>query len=308
MKDVGVIERFYALFAGNPRCTGRYAPKTNVVTTEYLPVTEQDITLHLAGIRGVGVAPIMDDDTVRWCALNMNPQRNPAGELSLVAVADRIEAIELPLLPCRSRSGGVHAFAFFQQPTAAAKAIAMCAEWRRRLGVRRTDSYPKEATLRDREALRFPSYLMLPYLGGDGTERYCWHKGRRLMLASFLDGAKAYAISEQTAEETLAEEPRMPVLSGLVKRLYPRYVRWSVAIDGHRVDHLTTTELFSWHAMRACIAERLTRVAPDMPGRDWDRTLQGLMRDVTIIDMAQPRSIQTHAVTRALEEQSDTEY
>ena len=61
-----------------------------------------------------GVVPIRDDSTCLWGSVDIDKY-----DIDLIDVVRKVEAAKLPLLPCRSKSGGLHLFLFASEPVPA---------------------------------------------------------------------------------------------------------------------------------------------------------------------------------------------
>jgi len=105
--------RFKALFDGH---AGLYGIYNNVAATgdEHgkrigadRRTTKGVVTVdlyrqHLAGRSGLGICPIRGDSTVRFGAIDIDQY----AELSHAGIAAKLASIKLPLVVCRSKSGG----------------------------------------------------------------------------------------------------------------------------------------------------------------------------------------------------------
>src|SRR5579859_5051062 len=81
------------------------------------PVTLALWQEHLDGKRPLGIAPIRIDSSCLWGSIDIDQY-----DIDLVEVVRRVEDAGLPLVPCRSKSGGLHLFMFFVEPVEAAAA------------------------------------------------------------------------------------------------------------------------------------------------------------------------------------------
>src|ERR1700743_2143102 len=109
--------RFHALFAGLERSHGIYFPIdkeredgkrtcSRQPATPLEPVTDELWIEHLAGRNGLGIVPIREDSTCRFGAIDIDVYDG----LDHAAIAGRMVEMNIPLIPCRSKSGGCHAF------------------------------------------------------------------------------------------------------------------------------------------------------------------------------------------------------
>ena len=69
---------------------------------------------HVEGKRPLGIIPIREDSTCSWGSIDIDEY-----DVDALAVVKKIEQMKLPLVPCRSKSGGLHLFLFVTEPVAA---------------------------------------------------------------------------------------------------------------------------------------------------------------------------------------------
>lgn len=181
-----LIEKFAALFAGLTRAKGRYVVTTNPsqavigekakgkAATISEPVTIDDYAKHLRGEIGLGIVPVRDDGTCVFGAIDID-QYTGIDHASLVAKA---AALAVPLMICRSKSGGAHAYVFAPEPgMQAPQLIDYLKKVRTLLGVdprKAREIFPKQKA----QSGGIGNWINLPYFGAtprkairaDGTE------------------------------------------------------------------------------------------------------------------------------------------
>lgn len=150
------------------------------------PVTEELWALHLSGKRPLGVITIRGDDTCLWGCVDVDVY-----DVSHAALVALIEQRKLPLLVCRTKSGGAHVFAFFREPVPAEAVAAALREVAALLGHGKSEVFPKQArVLLDKGDLG--SWLNMPYYGGDASTRVCVKRGgAHMTLGEFMRAAEA---------------------------------------------------------------------------------------------------------------------
>ena len=84
--------------------SGKTQGKANVVRETR---TKEHWERHLAGQQSIGIIPINEDNACRWGCIDID-QYN----FDHKALIDKIQAAKLPLVVCRSKSGGAHVFLF----------------------------------------------------------------------------------------------------------------------------------------------------------------------------------------------------
>jgi hypothetical protein len=193
--------RFFVRFAGLTRAHGHFRPQgpererdgkqEGFTETVPAPVTEELWHGHLAGVYGIGGIPITDEGTCRWGAIDVDIDKRP----DLIRIAEDVRRLELPLIICRSKSGGAHLYLFCAEEVPATMLRGKLMEWSVALGYSGVEVFPKQVRLagpRD-----FGNWINLPYFNGDATVRYAIDSlGARLTTEQFLDLADTLAVTE----------------------------------------------------------------------------------------------------------------
>lgn len=206
------IARFMALFPGNPRSSGRFIPVKDKMHTEYAGVTPEDVAAHLEGKVGVGVVPIMDDNSCMWAAIDID-NHDSDEDIPLKPLEELIRANRLPLLACRSKSGGIHTYMFCEKLQPASRVRILMGHFARVLGHPKAEIFPKQGLLTtDKDGKKaFGNWLNLPYMGGDKTVRYAVYEGKKLSLPEFLDRAETSRATEADLRAiAFADHPDAP--------------------------------------------------------------------------------------------------
>lgn len=208
MKDLA--ERLMALFAGLERAYGIYkiddpaAPgkKKGNARTLQEPVTVELWEQHLRGEIQLGIVPIRDDATCVFGAIDVDDYK-----LDHAALLAKIKKQKLPLVMCRSKSGGAHLYGFFAQGTAAEAARELLSDWAAALGYGNVEIFPKQNRLHSNADTG--NWINMPYCGGNATERYCLRDGEKLTLEEFLEYAPKKRITPKHFEKTEAAKPEL---------------------------------------------------------------------------------------------------
>src|SRR3954471_3657554 len=101
---LNLANQFRSLFNGR---TDAYGLRHGEVVRA--PLTVRQYALHLEGDKPLGVFPLMDDGTVRFCAIDLDRQDPDTAW----ALADRLPG---PAYVERTRSGNYHVWSFFDEP------------------------------------------------------------------------------------------------------------------------------------------------------------------------------------------------
>lgn len=212
-----LAENFNRLFAGLGRSSGRYVvpddakpDETGKVLgrawTTKAPVTLELWRSHLSGKKatvrmertgeeitgavGLGIVPIRDDATVVFGAIDVDVY-----PLDLKALLARVKALGLPLLVCRTKSGGAHLYLFLKEPASAEIARERLMEWAVALGFPGVEVFPKQTRLVESSE---GDWINIPYSGGDRSLRYGLKAdGSAMTAAEFVAAADAIAVTPE---------------------------------------------------------------------------------------------------------------
>lgn len=193
-EDVG---RFLNLFRANQRSFGQFRPsaKTQAVTVR-ARYTEEHIRSHLEGEVGLGLVPIQDDDNCMWGAIDIDVHGPNKQNVDLLQIEEKVRTLKLPLVVCRSRSGGAHLYVFMTEPVPAERARLAMTRWASQLGFPSAEIFPKQITValpKDGNEADRPlgNWLNLPYFDADQTERYAIDGGKQVSFSYFLEICEA---------------------------------------------------------------------------------------------------------------------
>jgi hypothetical protein len=206
---------FASLFNGYSKAYGSFTPvradergkvigKNKTVRGQ---VTLEQIEHHLIGDGStIGIIALRDDDTVLFGAIDYD---NRNADLALLERACRNN--NLPLVVCRSKSGGAHLYAFAQEPVPATIIQRKLEEWSAILGISaQKEIFPKQTSrFNDEDS---GSYINLPYFKYEDTVRYAVIDGKPASLQAFI----TYAQSKKVA---LAELDKP--YDGYISKLFP---------------------------------------------------------------------------------------
>lgn len=211
--DLTLVERFRTLFTGYSQAHGRYdVPAAKVVASgdkvQGRPWTVRgapslDVYLeHLSGTGpGLGVIMLRDDDTVVFGAVDYDVRT-----MNHAKACEAIDRLNLPLVLCRSKSGGGHFYCFTTEPVPASLMRERLDEWKALLGMAsKTETFPKQSSRVDESDIG--SWINLPYYRYTDTVRYAFRGGVQLALEEFLNYAEARRVSmEQLGVSKIKEQ------------------------------------------------------------------------------------------------------
>ena len=158
---------------------GKVEARSSVVRE---PLTEARMTEHLSGKVGIGAIPINDQNECRWGALDIDTY-----PLDLVALNAEIVRKKMPLILCRSKSGGAHLFLFLKSYEPAAIVREYLHEMAVALGFSGCEIFPKQDTILS-ERGDVGNFINLPYFDEENTTRYALNgRGEGMELDEFLN-------------------------------------------------------------------------------------------------------------------------
>jgi len=76
-------------------------------------ITEEDYNQHLNGTKSIGIQPCDDDGLARFGAIDIDPKVYK--NLDIKFYLDTIQQKQLPLIPIKSKSGGLHLYVFTKE-------------------------------------------------------------------------------------------------------------------------------------------------------------------------------------------------
>lgn len=157
---------------------------------------------HLSGERSLGIIPIREDGTCFWGVIDVDMY-----DLSHRNVAEKVKKLGLPLVLCKSKSGGAHLFVFLSEPVSAAEMMARLREWAAMLGYGSSEIFPKQTKLLIEKG-DLGNWLNMPYFDAEKGNRYAVNeKGQGLSLKRFLEAAEEAQI---TADKFINFKPQAP--------------------------------------------------------------------------------------------------
>jgi hypothetical protein len=147
---------------------------------------------HLCGEIGLGIIAEDEAGNCKFGGIDADEY-----DIDIVALASRIEKQKLPLVTCRSKSGGAHLYLFASEPVPAEQMQSALRALTARLGLALKDAGGKSEVI--------TSNLWVPYCGG--IQRAAIKRtGAAMTAGEFLDAAEKVRISPDTIA-ALAKPP-----------------------------------------------------------------------------------------------------
>jgi len=164
--------------------------------------------MHLRGEKPLGVCPIRGDNMCLWGSGDIDEYA-----INLLEVVAQVEASKYPLVPCRSKSGGLHLFLFLAEPVPAGVVRATLKEMMSSLGFASCEIYPAQSELLTERGDQ-GNWMVMPYFGGtfEGrlkTQVGLKKTGAEMTVSEFLGVAeKARVTAEDLSRVHARRGPR----------------------------------------------------------------------------------------------------
>jgi hypothetical protein len=219
-------DRFAALMVGSDKAHGEW---TFTGTTDDKgkvgadnktltgPLTRTLIEQHLRGEKGVGVIPIRADGRCRIGVVDYDTYDSTAYGIAL----EKAQCLRLPMVPVKSKSGGLQLWLFLEDWTPAqdvraflqrvAEVLGMVTEDRATAQMRKdTDIFPAQDAPTEKDG----NWIRLPYFNGldyEKTRIHAYHaNGRAMTLSEFVAAAqpiRSFELVEVEAPQTRDDLP-----------------------------------------------------------------------------------------------------
>lgn len=182
MTDDTVLQ-FADLFSGNRCAFGRFEPSgghredgklTGKCSTITANITKKQYDEHLAGFIGLGICPVNQDGKCAFSVIDIDVY----DASTTIKYLELIKKWGFPLVPFRSKSGGLHLYTFYKEPISAKDAIAVAKRMVFLLGLpQSTEVFPKQSTLASGQS---GNWINLPYFGGDDAPNALYNEQGQL--------------------------------------------------------------------------------------------------------------------------------
>jgi hypothetical protein len=205
-------EKFAAIFDGLKQAYGTYRidrTQSNGKNVGKAAVIQQPRTAglwqdHLAGRgAGIGIIPINENNDCKWGCIDIDQY-----PLDHKALIERIRKLNLPLVVCRSKSGGAHMFLFTSDWISARDMQKALNQISAAMGYGGSEVFPKQVRL-FLERGDVGNFLNLPYFDAEGGLRYAFNDdGTAATLEEFFALYDRFVQTpEQVQALTIEEKP-----------------------------------------------------------------------------------------------------
>lgn len=191
-----LAELFNEVFMGLTRAHGEYeinGERADGKKQGRAKTVREDVTLdkweaHISGTKSLGIIPINDESKCRFGAIDVDTYDG----LDFTEINAKLDKYNLPLFPCKSKSGGVHLYLFTKEWVPAAMMQGKLKEIAAGLGFGGCEIFPKQTHILA-ERGDIGQWINMPYFG---KTRWC----NEMPHQTFIDRVKGAWLSEDQLE------------------------------------------------------------------------------------------------------------
>ena len=212
-----MIDEFVKLFSGLQENFGKadmskveFDAERNKIKPHYTwaqeSVTPFHYKQHLDGKISIGIQPCTKDGKASFGCIDVDPKNYK--EFNIPILLSFIEKYKLPLIACRSKSGGLHLYLFLKVAIDAQTMRDSLASLLLPLELKRTtEIYPKQVELEpDEHGNISGNFINLPYQKEKETTRYALDKNNEpLSLEHFIKIAKESQFDPEELEKLITQ-------------------------------------------------------------------------------------------------------
>ena len=217
----GLLAEYKSLFSGNTSFHGVHQyrkAKTKGKKAEGKswtadgPLTETQYKQHLDGVRGLGVSPLREDSTCAFGAIDVDIYDNDAYCFSIVRA---LYKWDLPVLPFRSKSGGLHLYLFFEGDATTSKlptgteTIRLLTRITQIISSKKNEIFPKQAI---HQSGKQGNWINLPYFNTDNSQQFLIDRSNNRV--SFDDAIKVILNKRASMAKVLNDLEALPFSDG----------------------------------------------------------------------------------------------
>jgi len=155
-------------------------------------LTEDDYVNHFNGLAALGVVPVKLDGTCKWFVIDVDDYK-----IDHLALSKKIFTHNIPLVHCRSKSGGAHLYGLVNEFVKASDVILLAKKWCETLGFdpKRTEIFPKQTKFDNAEAKG--NWVIIPYFAGEKAVDFAIDdNGKKVDFVDFAKFAEARIITK----------------------------------------------------------------------------------------------------------------
>lgn len=206
----GIVEDFRRLFTGFEQAHGVFQPgvraepgqkqegnsfaKAELVTTDLY----ED---HLRGKQGLGIVPAREDGTCSFAVIDVDIY-----DSSPLSIVRAVYKNKIPLIPFRSKSGGLHLYLFLSVVCEVRKVVQVMNQYRKLFQLKKsTEIFPKQNII---EEGKVGSWINIPYFNILDSRQYMYGiDGGPMEIEEALSHIKANRVSYERMTKLMEELP-----------------------------------------------------------------------------------------------------
>lgn len=205
----------------NEKRVGKAATKKGKLTLELWDA-------HLSGKQGLGVVPITSKSECKFGAIDIDQY-----PLDLVKLNEHIQKLALPLVLCRTKSGGAHLYLFATTFIAASVMVTALRSMAAQLGHGGSEIFPKQVKI-IAERGDMGQWINMPYFSCDAqgmSERYGMNRDGQSMYADqfiqYVQGIMVNPVDLENHRPSVQQilEGGPPCLNQLIQTGFPQGTR-----------------------------------------------------------------------------------
>lgn len=160
-------------------------------------IDESVMQSHLDGVSGVGVVPISSGNVCKFGVIDIDVY-----DLDHKALQANIQRLKLPLIHCRSKSGGAHLYLFLDDWESCAMVRELLVEMRSALGFSGSgELFPAQEVINAQDG-EVGNGINIPYFNSEMPTRYAYNKKvEALEVEEFLDFVEKSRVSMASVQE-----------------------------------------------------------------------------------------------------------
>lgn len=206
----GVLDDFIHIFTGNTEAHGVYLPgplalpgqKQEGTCSSKVETVSYDLyEKHLRGEQGLGIVPVRQDGTCTFAVLDIDTY-----DTDHETIVKAVHKYNLPLLPFRSKSGGLHLYLFLETIYDAKRIVQVMNGYRKLFQLKKTtEIFPKQNVIGDGKV---GSWINIPYFNVGEEKQYLYdYDGNPCPLEEAIDIIKKTRVSAARIPRLLEELP-----------------------------------------------------------------------------------------------------
>ena len=240
-----VAQRFMDLFTGSDKTYGQWNPANVKPDTKMFTVkkkvTINEFKRHLNGEFGLGCVPVNSEGMCNWAAIDIDSHHGEVVDINTISRS--IFSKGIPLVPCRSKSGGVHCYMFTSEPIPAVLVKKVLTKWAEDIGFGGSEIFPKQVSTRDNNT---GNWLNLAYYDAKDTVRYSVEiegkNAKKLDVEQFIERAETCKLSKSMLRSFIlsGHEQAPPCIQELMidGNVIDEKVEFNRLVHKERINHI----------------------------------------------------------------------